>query len=1027
MAANGREIEGISSGLSDRFSRIYRTAKAGDDETASAIRRRRLTQRTASMSAGGTSGDLQFATGRPRDPMFYWRQNNMPYDYGRPDQLARLREFCNTPDAPILMADGTYKPLGEIVVGDEVMGWNYSKDYESIRPRDEQTVSRKVMKPTKVLAVNRREAPMVIEATMESGRKIKCTPDHRWSNYNYSAKYTGKYGWVAPEYRELFPEEQKGGRKAPVKVSRLCEPVDALTDPKMIDAAGYLSGMIDADGTVYGGTVLISQSMLKNSPICDRIEECLNVLGLEYHIRDRDGMRTWQLKGTFHNRVCLRTWMPLSIKVAKAWNNKRESLWHGTYDRPMSYVELGPGEVVSMQTETGNYVAWGLGSKNCYLLYQTHPIIGSCIDIYSKFPLIGMEVFSKNQQINDFYQDLFFNPDGLNYDEFLIDFGREYWTVGEALPLGSFNEELGIWEADELLQPDTVEVEHSPFLRDPRFFIQLPEDLRNIIRDRSPEWEYDQLMAAYPEMIRYANDPNAHMPVSSMLLQQYRFKGSTFAKRGVPLLMRAFRPAMQEEMLNSAMDAVAERLYTPLIIAKIGASATDLGTEAPWIPTPEDREDFTNSLDEALAADFRILTTNFATQVESLFGRENMPDFSPDFDRIDGRLLQTFGLSQTMLSGASAGETYAADALNRDLVTQLMKKYQQTIGRHFRQRAMIVAEAQEHYDYEERGGKRYIKMEEVLERDEETGKERIVEQPKLLIPELRFATLNLADDQTERAFLEQMVESGIPISIKTRMVNVPYDFDEELEKTKDEAVQRAVAEQETRKAQYVALRDAKLPIPQDLLADFQPSAKQPGEPKAQTAATEGNRTPVMGLDPTVDTPNLAPTSDDLGADQVEGTEMPGQPGMPVDPAIAAAVGAAMGANADVPPESNEQRADMPKAAYKEKRDPSPFLSTGRLHKSARRMRDLSDIYNPARDAMDMEQEYERLTRVATIVKETPDGETPDLTGVEPEGEIVGVEGPRHVGMRRWAKVDFNEPIDQQKHAINPILQAPKKD
>jgi hypothetical protein len=116
----------------------------------------------------------------------------------------------------------------------------------------------------------------------------------------------------------------------------------------------------------------------------------------------------------------------------------------------------------------------------------------------------------------------------------------------------------------------------------------------------------------------------------------------------------------------------------------------------------------------------------------------------------------------------------------------------------------VVAEAQEHYDYEERNGKRYVKMEEILEVDEETGEERIVEQPKLLVPDLKMKTMNIKDEEAAREFLESLRAAGMPISMKTRLVNVPIDFDEEIEKSKDEQVQLAVKEQETRKETYLA-------------------------------------------------------------------------------------------------------------------------------------------------------------------------------------------------------------------------------
>src|SRR5262245_63298502 len=120
-----------------------------------------------------------------------------------------------------------------------------------------------------------------------------------------------------------------------------------------------------------------------------------------------------------------------------------------------------------------------------------------------------------------------------------------------------------------------------------------------------------------------------------------------------------------------------------------------------------------------------------------------------------------------MLTGSSAGQTYAADALNGVLISQLRTTYQNLVKRHYRQRALVVAEAQEHYDYDERNGKRYVKMEEILEIDEETGEERIVEQPKLLIPELKMKTMNIKDEESEREFYESLRAAGVPISMKT--------------------------------------------------------------------------------------------------------------------------------------------------------------------------------------------------------------------------------------------------------------------
>ena len=545
----------------------------------------------------------------------------------------------------------------------------------------------------------------------------------------------------------------------------------------------------------------------------------------------------------------------------------------------------------------------------CRLLYLTHPIVASCVDIYAKYPLLGSELVCKDSQLTDFYSDLFFSESGLNYDKHLRDMGREYWTVGEAMSLGSFNEALGVWEDDELLNPDDVEVERSPFSRDPHLYIKLPQSLREIIQKRSPVYEYERLVNSYPELLQYSAD-GALMPVSNVLLKQVKFEADTFNKRGVPILMRAMRAVMQEEMLNAAQDAIADRLYTPLILAKLGASANDLGTTVPWIPNDDDLANFEEALDQALAADFRILVHHFGIQMESVFGRENMPDMSMDFDRLEGRILQSFGLSQTMLSGASGGETYAADALNRDLVSQLLTSYQQLIAGHYRSRALIVAEAQEHFDYDVRNGKRYVKMEEVLEIDEESGEERIVEQPKLLIPEIKFKTMNISDEQNQRMFYEQLRAAGVPISIKTRLVNIPFEMNDEIERTKSEQVELAVAEQETRKAMYEALRDRGLPIPEDLKADFEPTAQG-----AQAPPMLNTRVTTLGTDPTATQPNLAPSQDDLLNTIPSNMEELANPDIAEEEA------------SQRPEESDEMRAGMPSQAV--------------LHRQASRMRNIA--------------------------------------------------------------------------------------
>lgn len=631
----------------------------------------------------------------------------------------------------------------------------------------------------------------------------------------------------------------------------------------------------------------------------------------------------------------------------------------------------------------------------CRHIYKAHSVMASAIDIYSKWPLTGMELTSKDKAITEFYTDLFF--DQLDYEEYLPSVLHEYWVVGEAFPLGSFNETLGIWENDELLNPDDVFVEKNPFIKDPNLYIRLPESLRRILTTGQPPEQYHALMRSYPELRAYAQE-NTKMPVSNVLLKQLKFKGDNFSPRGLPIMYRALRPLMQEEMLNAAQDAIADRLYTPLILAKIGASATDLGTEEPWIPTTGQIADFESSLDAALAADFRVLTTHFAIEMDSVFGRETMPNFDADFDRLTEKQLQAFGLSKTMLSGAGSGETYAADALNRDLISQLLGGAQRYVKKFVRDRMLVVAEAQEHYDYEVRGGKRYPVMEEVLEVDEETGEQRIVEQPKLLVPDLNIRAMNMKDEENERSFLEALRESGVPISMKRRLVNIDIDLDKEIEQVADEQVEQAVEAQRVRKRTYLKLKAEGLPIPDDLRADFDPKPVNAEDAEPTEAAP--TRDPQLGLDGQ-DTSALAPTPDVQATPPGAPLGVPAGPGGTIDQSQA-------GGQKPAVPDVDQQGAQV-------------------INLPRNRMLPSTDQRQRPPESDEMRGRMPTAQKVAGYIPEPPvltredqspifDPETEKPYVAKPGGLV---QGPRHIGLRRYAGVDARTPIGdepEQPHA-----------
>lgn len=821
------------------------------------------------------------------------------------------------------------------------------------------------------------------------------------------------------------------------------------------------------------------------------------------------------------------------------------------------------------------------------LYYRTHDLVPLLIDIYAKFPVIGLEFESKDSLIENFYSEMFLND--LNYEEFLPDcIGREYFTVGEATSLAHFNESLGIWSSEEIIDPEMIRVSKSIFVEEERVQL-LVKDMIERLRtgpqgmpesEESPsermervyqycctpetkvltaamewvpvrqlrlgdkivgfdefapggkgngrsfretevtatsvihapvfdvatdgprvtctgahmwlaqhktydytwirtdqlepgdkirylgEWDHEdnadvgyvsgifdgeghfssgtlafsqrpgpvldktieilerykfklritepttgcktvrilggiheiaralgifrpirlvpkfykwldgkamagssfkpvvvqsitpagtadvvalatstktlmaagmfshntQLVKNYPEFVRAA-DQDDGLDISDALVSRLVHRASPWDLRGTPHLMRSFRTLMMEESLNAAQDAVADRLYAPMILATLGMD--NLGDGEPWIPSQADLDQVRDDMQSALAADFKLMVHNMGLKVESVFGRESVPRFDQDYDRITAKLLQAWGIGEALVAGGSGG-AYASSALNREVCEQLMLQFQNKVKRHIIKRMEVIAEAQEHYDYEQKGGYRRPLYREIVQYNEETGEEEIVRVPKLLIPEVNFATLNLRDEATERAFVQQLKAAGVPVSDKMLAINLPIDFKRELERSAEETVQKGLATAQAMDKLQKLCDTQGIPYPPELAQQLSATLEL-RQGLAQTEMIEGQTemqevqmkqmgmAGQMGLLPGVPPVQQQPQAD-VGS-EAEGGEGGGQPGVPFGTPPAQTAPGTTGTpmnqlpapveiprNRQRPEESDEMRAGAPRAA-----------------------------------------------------------------------------------------------------------------
>jgi hypothetical protein len=193
--------------------------------------------------------------------------------------------------------------------------------------------------------------------------------------------------------------------------------------------------------------------------------------------------------------------------------------------------------------------------------------------------------------------------------------------------------------------------------------------------------------------------------------------------------------------------------------------------------------------------------------------------------------MQIFGVNPSLLSAGSSSQPYASSALQAEFLNQILRTFQGYLKKHYMERAYVVAEAQEHWEYEKRGNHRVPVMEEVVEYDEE-GNKHIVTKHKLLIPDLEFQTLDLRDEATQRQFFQSLRAMGLPIPDQKLMVGVKHDIRELVDEYNDELMYKTINQQKAKVETWKALDRANLPIPPDLDAEVRSVMGEPVAPPA---------------------------------------------------------------------------------------------------------------------------------------------------------------------------------------------------
>jgi len=287
--------------------------------------------------------------------------------------------FCTPGETPILMGDWSTKPISEVKAGDEVVGFVFNDGRKTHYVK------------TKVLSVYKGQ-DYVYDVKMDSGRTVKCTKDHKW--------YSGRLEELKAK-KTSFHKIYKKIREN----TNLIMGIDLTEehDHEKLKSWAYLGGIIDGEGGCKHAGIFISQSPTANPEVWRKIKDTLDFLGIDYkiHNRPRHGSHKapdgHQIDSTESSYFYLRGGRQLYFNLMRySALGKKQQLVDKIYRHPTlttrkdKTISLERGlfrDVYGLETETGNYIAWGFLSSNSaqYLLQPISEEDALCPEHWLKY------------------------------------------------------------------------------------------------------------------------------------------------------------------------------------------------------------------------------------------------------------------------------------------------------------------------------------------------------------------------------------------------------------------------------------------------------------------------------------------------------------------------------------------------------------------------------------------------------------------------------------------------------------------
>lgn len=381
--------------------------------------------------------------------------------------------------------------------------------------------------------------------------------------------------------------------------------------------------------------------------------------------------------------------------------------------------------------------------KLMYRLYRhyrdNHPIVGSCVDIHSSFPLSDFELTVDEPEVKEYYNYVSDNLGLLNIFEQQL---NDTVTLGDSIHIGNFDMGNMEWSSFVQYPPEYIQFYKLLDSKEAVYILEPDESLKEAINSNTSGNIYKEILEKVNDKYLEAILGDKNYQLDSDKVLHVSNKKTGYMKRGTSLIDRALQDLMYEDNLRTLQHTIVQRHTYPLIIYKLGSR------ELKWVPSQSHFEQFKRLLVRATADPAFSLVYHFGVEVDYVTTKDKVLDLKPEFEFTTKRIMNAFFVNDALINGEAP--SYAGQTAN---VRLLMHRFMNS-----RKQLTEIAKNKIFYQI--------ARFQNLVRRSTGEAKKNVIVKSKSFrkdsyyLPDFLFFKQNLLNATSERQFLMQLYQQG---------------------------------------------------------------------------------------------------------------------------------------------------------------------------------------------------------------------------------------------------------------------------